>query len=113
MHIPARSAGDRREARVARLVGIVLVALSAAGFGTLALFGRYAYAGLVALPLYLYPIIIAILSYLALLAAICLSETLSPLAWIGGGLILTAVLMQTRGESRCSQPVLMHESNHD
>ncbi len=27
-----------------RLVGIVLVALSAAGFGTLALFGRYAYA---------------------------------------------------------------------
>ncbi len=27
-----------------RLVGIVLVALSAAGFGTLGLFGRYAYA---------------------------------------------------------------------
>ena len=27
-----------------RLVGIVLVAISAAGFGTLAIFGRYAYA---------------------------------------------------------------------
>ncbi|MFH1760840.1 MAG: DMT family transporter [bacterium] len=47
-----------------------------------------------------------------LLAAICLSETLSPLTWIGGGLILTAVLLQTRGEFRRTHPGLMRESNH-
>src|SRR5260221_4207854 len=33
-----------QEKSVNRLVGIILVALSAAGFGTLALFGKYAYA---------------------------------------------------------------------
>ena len=32
------------ETRVSRLIGMMLVALSAAGFGTLPLFGRYAYA---------------------------------------------------------------------
>lgn len=39
-----------------------------------------------------------------LLAAIFLSETLPPLIWMGGGLILTAVLLQTRGELRSIRP---------
>jgi len=38
-----------------------------------------------------------------LLAAVCLGETLSPMTWIGGGLILTAVLLQTKGEIRRMQ----------
>jgi len=38
-----------------------------------------------------------------LLAAVCLGETLSPMTWIGGGLILTAVILQTKGEIRRMQ----------
>ena len=47
-----------------------------------------------------------------ILAAIFLDETLSPITWVGGGLILTAVLLQTRGELRRIQPGLMRGSNH-
>lgn len=38
------------------------------------------------------------------LAAACLHETLAPLTWLGGGLILAAVLVLTRGEWREAPP---------
>jgi drug/metabolite transporter (DMT)-like permease len=41
---PGLAAGNKELKRMNRLVGIMLVVASAAGFGTLAIFGRYAYA---------------------------------------------------------------------
>jgi drug/metabolite transporter (DMT)-like permease len=44
-----------------------------------------------------------------LLAAMLLGETLKPIALLGGGLILVAVLLLTRSELRRTQPVLVSE----
>jgi len=79
-----------------RFVGIVLVALSAAGFGTLAIFGRYAYAdGMDALTV--------------LLAAMLLGETPKPITLLGGGLILVAVLLLTHSELHHTEPELLSD----
>ncbi len=45
-----------------------------------------------------------------LLAAVWLNETLQPLTWLGGGLILSAVLLLTQRELRRTQPVMIGES---
>jgi drug/metabolite transporter (DMT)-like permease len=45
-----------------------------------------------------------------LLARWWLNETLTPLTLLGGGLILTAVLLLTRSELRCAQPIGEGES---
>ena len=80
---------------MSRLAGILLVILSAATFGSLAIFGRYAYAagldvtGLLFLRFTLEPVVTV------LLAAALLGEQLAPASLLGGGLILGAVVLLT------------------
>jgi drug/metabolite transporter (DMT)-like permease len=86
-----------------QLTGILLIAISAASFGTLAIFGRFLYAeGMDIFTVLFLRFGLAALS-MAIILVVC-GETLPrgkillQLMGMGGGLILVAVVLLTRGE---------------